>query len=316
MEASVGAGAVSPAPPPGGVAGRCGAVGRRRRPAARRGGQDAASRIGWDQRPSGRIAPARSIDVVSRAGAYHRRVARQAPIRTIAGSTPNTSRIRVAVSTSAGGPSATIRPASSRTSRGKKCARQAQVVEDRQDRRAVALVEVDEQLHRPDLVAQVEVDRRLVEDEHRRRLGDGQREQDELALAERQLAGVAPEQVPDADALDRRRDGRPVRRPRAAERMLVRQPAERDDLLDPRRERQRAPAAGTTASRRATSSRSSASTGSPSSRRVPGGRPHQSGRRPRRSVDLPAPFGPISATRSPGRDREVDPVEDVATAVG
>ena len=45
-------------------------------------------------------------------------------------------------------PSATIRPPSSRTSRGKKCRGQAEVVEDGQDRRAVAVVEVDEQLHR------------------------------------------------------------------------------------------------------------------------------------------------------------------------
>ena len=42
--------------------------------------------------------------------------------RTKAGSTPNTSRIRSGDSTSDGGPSATMRPRSSRTSRGKKCA--------------------------------------------------------------------------------------------------------------------------------------------------------------------------------------------------
>ena len=117
--------------------------------------------------------------------------------------------------------------------------RQTQVVEDREDRRAVAHVEIDEQLHGPDLVPKVEVDRRLVEDEHRSGLGDGQREQDELPLPKRQLPGVAPEEVPHPDSLDRRRDGGPIGRPGAPERILVRQPAERDDLLDPRRERQR-----------------------------------------------------------------------------
>ena len=48
----------------------------------------------------------------------------------------------------------------------------------------LALVEVDEQIHCPDLVAQVEVDGRLVEREERRRLGDCQCDQHQLALAE------------------------------------------------------------------------------------------------------------------------------------
>ena len=129
-----------------------------------------------------------------------------------------------------------------RTSRGKKIERQPEVVEHGQDRRPVADVEVDEQVHRPDLVAEVEVDGRLVEDEDRGRLGDGEGQQDELPLAERQLARVATEQVPNPDPLDRRGNRRPIGRPRAPERILVRQPAERDDLLDPRRERQASPA--------------------------------------------------------------------------
>ena len=111
-------------------------------------------------------------------------------------------------------------------------------MEDRDDRRPVALVEVDQQLHRLDLVAQVEVDGRLVEDEDRRGLGDGHRDEHQLPLAERQLACVAAEQVADPDALDRGGDGGPVGRARAAERVLVGQPAERHDLLDAGRERQ------------------------------------------------------------------------------
>ena len=83
------------------------------------------------------------------------------------------------------------------------------------------------------------MDRRLVEEHRRRVLRHGEGEQHQLPLAERQLAGVAPEQVAEAHPLDRRRHGRPVRRPRAAQRVLVRQPPERDHLLDPHRERQR-----------------------------------------------------------------------------
>jgi len=40
-------------------------------------------------------------------------------------------------------------------------------------------------------VTQIEVDGRLVEDQDRRRLGDREGKEDELALAERQFACVA-----------------------------------------------------------------------------------------------------------------------------
>ena len=111
-------------------------------------------------------------------------------------------------------------------------------MEDRQDRRPVALVEVDEELHDLHLVPQVEVDRRLVEQEDRRRLGDGHRQQDELPFAQRQLPGIAPQEVADASSLDRRGDGGAVCRTVAAHRILVRDAAEPDDLLDRHRERQ------------------------------------------------------------------------------
>ena len=176
--------------------------------------------------------------------------------------------------------------------------REAQVVEHREDRRAVAHVEIDEQLHRPDLVAEVEVDRRLVEDEDRRGLGDGEREQDELPLAERQLARVAPEEVPDADALDRRRDrgpiGRPRRRgsgPRGAAGRAPRPPR-------PASRTAASPAAGRRRAAGRSPPRSSRSIGVPSSDARPAAG-STSPVRTRRSVDLPAPFGPMSATRSP-----------------
>jgi hypothetical protein len=82
------------------------------------------------------------------------------------------------------------------------------------------------------------MDRRLVEDEDRRGLGHGEGEQDQLALAERELTDVPAEQSADADPVDRCGDGRPVRRPMSPERVLVGEPSQTHDLLDPGRERQ------------------------------------------------------------------------------
>ena len=116
---------------------------------------------------------------------------------------------------------------------------ESEIVEHGQDRRAVAGVEVADELHDLDLVSQVEMDGGFVEDQDRRVLGDGHRQEHELALAEGQLPGVAAEEMADTDPLDRRRNGGPVARPHAAHGMLVRQPPERDDLLHARGERQR-----------------------------------------------------------------------------
>ena len=124
------------------------------------------------------------------------------------GSTPNTSRIRRGEDLG-GGPSATIRPWSMTTSRGKKWAarprswRTATIVVPSRSLRST------QQLHRLDLVAEVEVDGRLVEEQDRRRLGDGQGERTSWRSPERELAGVAAEQMA------RRRPGRspPRRRP-------------------------------------------------------------------------------------------------------
>ena len=115
----------------------------------------------------------------------------------------------------------------------------ADVVEHGQDRGAVALVEIDEELHHLDLVPEVEMDRRLVEDEDRRRLSDRHRQENELALPETQLPRVAAEEVPDADAVDRRGDRGAIGGTKASDRVLVRQATEGDDLLDGCREWQR-----------------------------------------------------------------------------
>ena len=81
--------------------------------------------------------------------------------------------------------------------------------------RAVALVEVDEELHDLDLVADVEVGGRLVEDEDRRRLGERDGDEHELALAHRQPPGVAVGEMTDADPLDGRLDRVAVGRSRS-----------------------------------------------------------------------------------------------------
>ena len=109
--------------------------------------------------------------------------------RTSAGSTPNTSRIRSSVRTSrrraVGDEPAAVDDDEAR----EEVRREAEVVEDGDHRRAVALVEVAQQLHRLDLVAEVEVDRRLVEQQDRRGLRDRQGEQDQLALARARARG-------------------------------------------------------------------------------------------------------------------------------
>ena len=77
-------------------------------------------------------------------------------------------------------------------------------MEDGDDAHAVALVELDEQLHDIDLVAQIEVDGRLVEDQHPRRLGKRHGQDDQLALAEGQPSSIAAGQLADPDPIDGR----------------------------------------------------------------------------------------------------------------
>ena len=70
-------------------------------------------------------------------------------------------------------------------------------MQDGDDRPAVALVEIDQQLHHLDLVADVEVGGRLVEDQDRRGLGERDRDEHELALTHRQAPGIAVGEVAD-----------------------------------------------------------------------------------------------------------------------
>ena len=138
-------------------------------------------------------------------------------------------------------PSATIRPSVHDRDAREEVGGQREVVEHGHDRRAVAPVEVGEQLHDLDLVADVEVRGRFVEDEDRRGLRDGDGDEDELPLAHRQLPDVA---VGARCAIPTRSIAPATaarsRRTQPGERRLVGQPAERDDLVDRHRERESA----------------------------------------------------------------------------
>ena len=175
---------------------------------------------------------------------------------------------------------------------------QPQVVEDGDERRAVALVEVAQELHGLDLVAQVEVHGGLVEQQDRRLLRDREREQDQLPLARatapaRRGPGGGP--GPPGRSPPRRRPDPPGVAPRSAL-SCGRRPSATTSST--RIENGSAVCWGTTASRRAISGRSRVAIGVPSSSTRPAaGRSVPA--RTRSSVDLPAPLGPISATRSP-----------------
>ena len=96
---------------------------------------------------------------------------------------------------------------------------------------------VDQQLHDLDLVPDIEVGGRFVEDQDRGRLGERDRHEHELALAHREPPGVAFREVQDADAREGRLHGFVVDRPRPAQRRIVRQPPQPDDFADAHRER-------------------------------------------------------------------------------
>ena len=116
--------------------------------------------------------------------------------------------------------------------------RQREVVEHRHDRRPVAAVEVGQQFHDLDLVADVEVGGGFVEDEDRCGLRHGHGDEDELSLAHGQLAHVPSGEVRRSDSLHRAGDRRAVRRTQPGEWRLVGQPPERDHFVDRHLERE------------------------------------------------------------------------------
>src|SRR5215208_2393871 len=116
---------------------------------------------------------------------------------------------------------------------------QVEVVEHGHDRSAVARAQVLQEVHDLELVADVEVDGRLVEDDDGCRLGDRHREEDELPFAQRQFANIAANEPTKPDAVDRSRHGRLVGGSEAPQPVLVGQPTKCDDRFDRHRERQR-----------------------------------------------------------------------------
>ena len=114
--------------------------------------------------------------------------------------------------------------------------REGKVMEHGEDRRSVALVEVDEQLHDLDLMTDVEVRGRLVEDEDRGGLGERDGHEDQLSLAQRQPPGVTVGEATDADPFHGGLDGVVVHRARTVERRIVGQTPQGDDLADRHRE--------------------------------------------------------------------------------
>ena len=218
--------------------------------------------------------------------------------RTRAGSTPNTDRIRSGPRVAAGEPSATMRPSLMTATRGKKCAARA-----RSWRTATTVVpsrsiEVHQQLHDVDLVADVEVRGRLVEDQDRRRLGDGDRDEHELALTHRQLAHVAMPEMGDAHPIHGRGDGEVIGRTQPGERRLVRKAAQGHDLVDRHLERQLDELGDHRDGARDRRAFDACRWG----RRTGGPNPSLGRSTPviaRSRLDLPAPLGPTSATRSP-----------------
>ena len=87
-----------------------------------------------------------------------------------------------------------------------------EVVQDEHDRAALALVEVDEEVEHLDLVGEVEVRRRLVEQHQPGALGERHGDPHPLALAAGQLVDRAAGDVERAGRLERAVDGGPVGR--------------------------------------------------------------------------------------------------------
>ena len=237
------------------------------------------------------------------------------PRRTIDGATPKTSRIRSADRTSAAAPSATMPPAVKQDQPWEERGGQAEIVEHGQDRDAIADVEVHEQFHGRDLVTKVQVDRRLVEDQDRRGLGDGERDEHQLPFAERQFADVPAA----ADARSRRARwprprprGRPAGRraagPRAAggrARRAASTEVEKGTLT----------CCGTTAIRRAIVARSSPRSGIAGDPHLAAARRDQPGDDPEQGR-LAGAVRPDQRDALAGRDRQVDAGDDGPAAVG
>ena len=147
-------------------------------------------------------------------------------------SIPNTVRTQSSVITSAGGPGRHDPPLAHGDQVVGVAGREVEVVQHHHDGGAAGLVEVGEQVEHLDLVGDVEVRRRLVEQQQVGLLGQGHRDPDPLALAARELVDEPVGEVEGVGELERLGDrllvlGRPP-----PERALVRVAATPDQVDD------------------------------------------------------------------------------------
>ena len=100
--------------------------------------------------------------------------------------TPKTSAMTSGVTTSAGDPSATIRAVAHGDEVVGVAGSHREVVQHHDDRRAASGIEIGDEVEHVELVGDVEEGRRLVEEQHRRRLRQRHREPHPLPLAARE----------------------------------------------------------------------------------------------------------------------------------
>ena len=115
-----------------------------------------------------------------------------------------------ASSVSAAGPSATIRPAFMSAIRGKKFAARARSWSTATIVRSSRSFRSASRLDHLDLVADVEVSGRLVEEGERCRLSKRQRDEDQLPLAQREASGITVAEMGDTDPFHGRLDRIPI----------------------------------------------------------------------------------------------------------
>ena len=147
-------------------------------------------------------------------------------------SRPKTVRTTSSVTTSRGVPSATTAAVAKGDEVVGVARREVQVVQHHHDRGAATGVEVGQQVEHLDLVGDVEVRRRLVEQQQVRSLRQRHRDPDPLALAARELVDHAVGQPERVRQLERLRDGLVVGAGPAPEGAVVRVPATADEVDD------------------------------------------------------------------------------------
>ena len=180
--------------------------------------------------------------------------------------------------------------------------------------RAALRVEVGEQVEHLELVREVEVGRRLVEQQDRRVLRERHRDPGALALAAGQPVERPVAQVGDAGRAPA--PTRPARGPRRSSAARAAGAGSGRAARGPRPSAPRAGPATAAGTRAGARPRASAATRSPPRRAARAPRVGFSSRaNARSSVDLPLALAPTIAVICPAGQRAVEPVQDLALAV-